>query len=89
MMKSTNHTFAIKPSNACVKTICTHHFYIICYLCIAFLAVKVACLAVLGLQNELRSQKEQIQELDENVTILRKELNKTEQARKETSIKVR
>ncbi|XP_057178706.1 protein CIP2A [Triplophysa rosa] len=40
-----------------------------------------------GLQNELRSQNEQIHELEENVTILRKELNKTEQARKETSIK--
>lgn len=40
-----------------------------------------------GLQIELRRQEEQIQELEENVTILRKELNKTEQARKETSIK--
>uniref|UniRef100_A0A9J7YKG9 Cellular inhibitor of PP2A n=2 Tax=Cyprinus carpio TaxID=7962 RepID=A0A9J7YKG9_CYPCA len=34
-----------------------------------------------------RIQEEQIHEMEENISILRKELNKTEQARKDTSIK--
>uniref|UniRef100_A0A8C1K538 Cell proliferation regulating inhibitor of protein phosphatase 2A n=1 Tax=Cyprinus carpio TaxID=7962 RepID=A0A8C1K538_CYPCA len=42
---------------------------------------------ITGLQNDLRRQEEQIHEMEENVSILRKELNKTEQARKDTSIK--
>uniref|UniRef100_A0A671QN53 Protein CIP2A homolog n=1 Tax=Sinocyclocheilus anshuiensis TaxID=1608454 RepID=A0A671QN53_9TELE len=37
--------------------------------------------------NDLRRQEEQIHEMVENISILRKELNKTEQARKDTSIK--
>ncbi|CAM4722951.1 unnamed protein product [Leuciscus chuanchicus] len=42
---------------------------------------------ITGLQNELRRQEEQIHEMEENISILRKELNKTEQARKDSSIK--
>uniref|UniRef100_A0A672PZJ6 CIP2A N-terminal domain-containing protein n=1 Tax=Sinocyclocheilus grahami TaxID=75366 RepID=A0A672PZJ6_SINGR len=42
---------------------------------------------ITGLQNDLRRQEEQIHEMEENISILRKELNKTEQARKDTSIK--
>jgi len=48
----------------------------------------VSCCAVLGLQNKLKRQEEQIHEMEENISILRKELNKTEQARKDSSIKV-
>ncbi|XP_051537863.1 protein CIP2A isoform X2 [Myxocyprinus asiaticus] len=40
-----------------------------------------------GLQNDLMKQGEQICEMEENITTLRKELNKTEQARKDASIK--
>uniref|UniRef100_A0A672PZM4 CIP2A N-terminal domain-containing protein n=1 Tax=Sinocyclocheilus grahami TaxID=75366 RepID=A0A672PZM4_SINGR len=47
---------------------------------------KTSC-SVPGLQNDLRRQEEQIHEMEENISILRKELNKTEQARKDTSIK--
>uniref|UniRef100_A0A673NG17 Protein CIP2A homolog n=1 Tax=Sinocyclocheilus rhinocerous TaxID=307959 RepID=A0A673NG17_9TELE len=47
---------------------------------------KKSC-SVPGLQNNLRRQEEQIHEMEENISILRKELNKTEQARKDTSIK--
>uniref|UniRef100_A0A671QKB9 Protein CIP2A homolog n=1 Tax=Sinocyclocheilus anshuiensis TaxID=1608454 RepID=A0A671QKB9_9TELE len=47
---------------------------------------KKSC-SVPGLQNDLRRQEEQIHEMVENISILRKELNKTEQARKDTSIK--
>uniref|UniRef100_A0A8C2EXA4 Cell proliferation regulating inhibitor of protein phosphatase 2A n=1 Tax=Cyprinus carpio TaxID=7962 RepID=A0A8C2EXA4_CYPCA len=36
---------------------------------------------------EKKQQEEQIHEMEENISILRKELNKTEQARKDTSIK--
>lgn len=46
------------------------------------------CCTVLGLQNDLKRQEEQIHEMEENISILRKELNKTEQARKDSSIKV-
>ncbi|XP_050954384.1 protein CIP2A isoform X2 [Labeo rohita] len=42
---------------------------------------------ITGLQNDLRRHEEQIHEMEENISILRKELNKTEQARKDTSIK--
>lgn len=49
-----------------------------------------------GLHADLRAQEEKLQEkdgekrdLEETVGVLRKELNKTEQARKEASIKVR
>uniref|UniRef100_A0A8C2IF07 Cell proliferation regulating inhibitor of protein phosphatase 2A n=1 Tax=Cyprinus carpio TaxID=7962 RepID=A0A8C2IF07_CYPCA len=42
-----------------------------------------------GLKTDVlnKEQEEQIHEMEENVSILRKELNKTEQARKDTSIK--
>ncbi|KAG5268085.1 hypothetical protein AALO_G00208080 [Alosa alosa] len=39
------------------------------------------------LQGELKSQQEQASEMEESISILRKELNKTEQARKDASIK--
>ncbi|XP_060755697.1 protein CIP2A homolog [Neoarius graeffei] len=39
------------------------------------------------LQAELRRQEEQAGEMEENISTLRKELAKTEQARKEASIK--
>ncbi|KAL2085862.1 hypothetical protein ACEWY4_019182 [Coilia grayii] len=39
------------------------------------------------LQGELTRQKEQADEMEESISILRKELNKTEQARKDASIK--
>uniref|UniRef100_A0A672SZ79 Protein CIP2A homolog n=1 Tax=Sinocyclocheilus grahami TaxID=75366 RepID=A0A672SZ79_SINGR len=42
---------------------------------------------ITGFQNDLRRQEEQIHEMEENISVLRKELNKTEQARKDTSIK--
>ncbi|XP_016319750.1 protein CIP2A homolog isoform X3 [Sinocyclocheilus anshuiensis] len=42
---------------------------------------------ITGFQNDLRRQEEQIHEMEENIFVLRKELNKTEQARKDTSIK--
>lgn len=49
-----------------------------------------------GLHADLRAREEKLQEkdgekrdLEETVGVLRKELNKTEQARKEASIKVR
>lgn len=48
-----------------------------------------------GLQGELRAEEEKVKEkdqekreLEETVDVLRKELNKTEQARKDASIKV-
>uniref|UniRef100_A0A8B9RGC6 Cell proliferation regulating inhibitor of protein phosphatase 2A n=1 Tax=Astyanax mexicanus TaxID=7994 RepID=A0A8B9RGC6_ASTMX len=43
---------------------------------------------IAGLQAEMRRQEEQASEMEESMNILRKELNKTEQARKEASIKV-
>uniref|UniRef100_A0A673NMX3 Protein CIP2A homolog n=1 Tax=Sinocyclocheilus rhinocerous TaxID=307959 RepID=A0A673NMX3_9TELE len=49
--------------------------------------LKTDSCSVPGLQNNLRRQEEQIHEMEENISILRKELNKTEQARKDTSIK--
>ncbi|XP_022537301.2 protein CIP2A isoform X1 [Astyanax mexicanus] len=42
---------------------------------------------IAGLQAEMRRQEEQASEMEESMNILRKELNKTEQARKEASIK--
>lgn len=49
-----------------------------------------------GLQADLRAEQEKVKEkdqerrdLEETVDVLRKELNKTEQARKDASIKVR
>lgn len=49
-----------------------------------------------GLRGELRAEEEKLREkerersdLEETVEVLRKELNKTEQARKDASIKVR
>lgn len=48
-----------------------------------------------GLRDELRAEEEKLREkerersdLEETVEVLRKELNKTEQARKDASIKV-
>ncbi|XP_063063486.1 protein CIP2A isoform X2 [Engraulis encrasicolus] len=43
--------------------------------------------AIAGLQGEVARQKEQAEEMEESISILRKELNKTEQQRKEASIK--
>ncbi|XP_076146180.1 protein CIP2A isoform X2 [Alosa pseudoharengus] len=43
--------------------------------------------AISDLQGELKSQQEQASEMEESISILRKELNKTEQARKDASIK--
>ncbi|XP_043081670.1 protein CIP2A isoform X3 [Puntigrus tetrazona] len=42
---------------------------------------------IAGLENDARRQEDQIHEMEENISILRKELSKTEQARKDTSIK--
>ncbi|XP_062377651.1 protein CIP2A isoform X2 [Sardina pilchardus] len=43
--------------------------------------------AIAELQRELKGQQEQASEMEESISILRKELNKTEQARKDASIK--
>lgn len=53
-----------------------------------FVYYKTSFCFVPGIETDLSKQEEQIHEMEENISILRKELNKTEQARKDTSIKV-
>ncbi|XP_066538593.1 protein CIP2A isoform X2 [Hoplias malabaricus] len=49
--------------------------------------VQEKCGIIAGLQAEMRKQEEQACEMEESMNILRKELSKTEQARKDASIK--
>lgn len=51
--------------------------------------LPVHCVCVPDLQAEVRRQEEQAGEMEENINTLRKDLAKTEQARKDASIKVR
>ncbi len=72
------------------QVLCSFYCFCHTHLCIwCNVYYKTSFCFVPGLENDRRRQEEQIHEMEENISILRKELSKTEQARKDTSIKVR